>query len=169
MCVFCYWPLDRRIELTALGKNSLHLETIADILALMHHAFCPFQTPTCLDTSSWQRWRWARVDSENGKAARRPRANPFQLPGPPVPFNPFGNPTDPSSLLLLRLLTAAQTEQTQPPSWWHTNGAHINNCLLLSPLLSSRFLPQGLWFLSLDTISSLTWRKSTENKRKTKL
>lgn len=71
----------------------------------------PSQTPTCCGTSSWQRWRWARVDSGNERAAKRPRANPRPFhPPDPSTFDPASSPyiRPPSLHLLYRLLTAAQ-------------------------------------------------------------
>lgn len=127
----------------------------------------PPQTPTCCGTSSWQRWRWARVDSGNERAAKRPRANPRPFDPPdPSTFDPTSSPyIDPPSLHLpCRLLTAAQpTDRRDRPN----HRGHISNAVC-NPTSSSFSSP--LFFLSPLSPSGAvvplprykqTWKKKT--------
>lgn len=124
------------------------------------------QTPTCSDTSSWQRWRWARVDNGNETAARRPRAN----------LRPFP-PPEPSDLSSYKLYLPLPTFSSSPvdSSWWQpcqkrrnhlpVTDKHISSAVCDPPssfflsLFFSLFLPQVLWFLSLDAVSKETLKK----------
>lgn len=124
------------------------------------------QTPTCSDTSSWQRWRWARVDNGNETAARRPRAN----------LRPFP-PPEPSDLSSYKLYLPLSTFSSSPvdSSWWQpcqkrrnhlpVTDKHISSAVCDPPssfflsLFFSLFLPQVLWFLSLDAVSKETLKK----------
>lgn len=141
-------------------------------------ASCPSQTPTCCGTSSWQRWRWARADSGIERVAKRPRANtrPFD---PPDPFDPWPyklSQIDPPFLRLLhRLLTAAQPRDRRDPitcQRWTKMGDGISGAVcnpspsFLSSFLFSPFLPQVLWFLSLDADSRANIRKKKTTKNK---
>lgn len=65
------------------------------------------QTQMSCGTSSWQKWRWARAASGNGRAAKRPRAN---LP----PFHPTPRPLTPETAPCIHRPHADSWQQRSP-------------------------------------------------------
>lgn len=99
---------------------------ISTCLPHIHYIFLfPSQTPTCCGTSSWQRWRWARVDSGNERAAKRPRANP----------RPF-HPPDPSTFVLTSTLPLSTSSID---SWWQ----HSLQTEETDPIIRQRWIKTG--------------------------